>query len=104
MPRGRPHLSYDRDPAAAASAPTNTELVKEFFVAVVNNSGLTLHIRRSPRQLHHIVRRPASRPSQGPKAWRWTIRPPPRGKVPSSKGSAGAGRMPTRNVNGSLRE
>ena len=34
----------------------DTELVKEFFVAIVNNSGLTLHIRQlSGSNSHHIV-------------------------------------------------
>ncbi len=42
---GRPHLSFGLQIPAQKIGTYDTELVKEFFVAVVNNSGLTLHIR-----------------------------------------------------------
>jgi imidazoleglycerol-phosphate dehydratase len=43
---GRPHLSYGLVIPGQRIGTYDTELVKEFFVAVVNNSGLTLHIRQ----------------------------------------------------------
>ena len=38
---GRPHLSYGLQIPAQHIGSYDTELVREFFVAVVNNSGLT---------------------------------------------------------------
>jgi len=53
---GRPHLSYSLVIPAQKIGSYDTELVKEFFVAVVNNSGLTLHIRQLEGvNSHHIV-------------------------------------------------
>ncbi len=53
---GRPHLSYDLHIPAQRIGTYDTELVKEFFIAVVNNSGLTLHINQlSGKNSHHIV-------------------------------------------------
>ncbi|MGB5135641.1 MAG: imidazoleglycerol-phosphate dehydratase HisB [Prochlorococcaceae cyanobacterium] len=53
---GRPHLSCDLAIPAQKIGSYDTELVKEFFVAVVNNSGLTLHIRQlAGANSHHIV-------------------------------------------------
>ena len=53
---GRPHLSYELDIPTQKIGTYDTELVKEFFVAVVNNSGLTLHIRKlEGANSHHIV-------------------------------------------------
>ena len=53
---GRPHLSYNLQIPAQKIGSYDTELVKEFFVAVVNNSGLTLHIRQLDGvNSHHIV-------------------------------------------------
>jgi len=53
---GRPHLSCDLAIPAQKIGSYDTELVKEFFVAVVNNSGLTLHIRQlAGTNSHHIV-------------------------------------------------
>ena len=53
---GRPHLSYGLKIPAQKIGTYDTELVKEFFVAVVNNSGLTLHIRQLDGvNSHHIV-------------------------------------------------
>ena len=43
---GRPHLSYSLAIPSQKIGTYDTELVKEFFVAVVNNSGLTLHVRQ----------------------------------------------------------
>ena len=53
---GRPHLSYDLAIPAQRIGTYDTELVREFFVAVVNNAGLTLHIRQlAGVNSHHIV-------------------------------------------------
>ncbi len=53
---GRPHLSYLLEIPTERIGSYDTELVKEFFVAVVNNSGLTLHIHQlSGTNSHHIV-------------------------------------------------
>ncbi len=53
---GRPHLSYELQIPTQKIGTYDTELVKEFFGAIVNNSGLTLHIRQlSGSNSHHIV-------------------------------------------------
>ncbi len=53
---GRPHLSYGLKIPSQKIGSYDTELVKEFFVAVVNNSGLTMHIRQlDGTNSHHIV-------------------------------------------------
>ncbi len=53
---GRPHLSFGLQIPSQRIGSYETELVKEFFVAVVNNSGLTLHIRQlDGKNSHHIV-------------------------------------------------
>ena len=53
---GRPHLSYDLKIPNQKIGTYDTELVKEFFTAVANNSGLTLHIRQlNGSNSHHIV-------------------------------------------------
>ena len=53
---GRPHLSYGLEIPTERIGSYDTELVKEFFIAVVNNSGLTLHIRQLDGcNSHHIV-------------------------------------------------
>ena len=53
---GRPHLSFGLQIPAQKIGTYDTELVKEFFVAVANNSGLTLHIRQLDGvNSHHIV-------------------------------------------------
>ncbi len=53
---GRPHLSYGLNIPSQRIGSYDTELVKEFFIAVVNNSGLTLHIRQlDGTNSHHIV-------------------------------------------------
>ena len=53
---GRPHLNFELQIPTQKIGTYDTELVKEFFGAVVNNSGLTLHIRQlSGANSHHIV-------------------------------------------------
>ncbi len=53
---GRPHLSYDLQLKAPRIGNYDTELVREFFIAFVNNSGTTLHINQiRGSNSHHIV-------------------------------------------------
>ena len=83
---GRPHLSYDLAIPAQRIGRYDTELVKEFFVAVVNNSGLTLHIRQlAGVNSHHIVEACFKAFAR---ALRLAVEIDPRraGEVPSSKG------------------
>ena len=52
---GRPHLSYDLELKAPRIGNYDTERVKEFFIAFVNNSGITLHINQiQGSNSHHI--------------------------------------------------
>lgn len=83
---GRPHLSYNLVIPAQKIGSYDTELVKEFFVAVVNNSGLTLHIRQlEGANSHHIVEACFKAFAR---ALRLAVELDPRraGAVPSSKG------------------
>lgn len=83
---GRPHLSYNLQIPAQKIGSYDTELVKEFFVAVVNNSGLTLHIRQLEGvNSHHIVEACFKAFAR---ALRQAVEIDPRraGSVPSSKG------------------
>ena len=91
---GRPHLSYNLEIPTQKIGSYDTELVKEFFVAVVNNSGLTLHIRQlNGVNSHHIVEACFKAFAR---ALRMATEIDPRrsGAIPSSKGvleQAGAG-------------
>jgi imidazoleglycerol-phosphate dehydratase len=83
---GRPHLSYGLTIPAQRIGTYDTELVREFFVAVVNNSGLTLHIRQlDGLNSHHIVEACFKAFAR---ALRLAVEIDPRraGAVPSSKG------------------
>jgi imidazoleglycerol-phosphate dehydratase len=53
---GRPHLSYSLDIPTQRVGTYDTQLVREFFVAVVNHSQMTLHIRQLDGiNSHHII-------------------------------------------------
>ena len=53
---GRPHLSYNLKIESSKIGSYDTELVREFFIAFVNNSGVTLHINQIQGiNAHHIV-------------------------------------------------
>ena len=53
---GRPHLSYSLSIPSQKIGTYDTELVQEFFVAVVHNSGLTVPIGQlDAANSHHIV-------------------------------------------------
>lgn len=83
---GRPHLSYGLTIPAQRIGTYDTELVREFFMAVVNNSGLTLHIRQLEGvNSHHIVEAAFKAFAR---ALRQATELDPRraGAVPSSKG------------------
>ena len=83
---GRPHLAYGLKIPTQKIGSYDTELVKEFFVAVVNNSGLTLHIRQlNGNNSHHIVEASFKAFSR---ALRMAVEIDPRrqNRIPSSKG------------------
>ncbi|BEV35576.1 imidazoleglycerol-phosphate dehydratase HisB [Synechococcus sp. M16CYN] len=83
---GRPHLSYGLVIPTQKIGSYDTELVKEFFVAMVNNSGLTLHIHQLDGvNSHHLVEACFKAFAR---ALRMAIEIDPRraGAVPSSKG------------------
>lgn len=53
---GRPHLSYSLQIPTQRVGTYDTQLVREFFVAVVNHSQMTLHIRQLDGiNSHHII-------------------------------------------------
>lgn len=53
---GRPHLSYGLTIPTQRVGSYDTQLVREFFVAVVNHSQMTLHIRQLDGiNSHHII-------------------------------------------------
>ncbi|NJK37290.1 MAG: imidazoleglycerol-phosphate dehydratase HisB [Oscillatoriales cyanobacterium RM2_1_1] len=83
---GRPHLSYGLEIPTQRVGTYDTQLVREFFMAVANNSLMTLHLRQLDGiNSHHIV-------EAGFKAFarslRMAIEVDPRraGTIPSSKG------------------
>ena len=53
---GRPHLSYGLQIPTQRVGNYDTQLVREFFVAVVNHANMTLHIRQlDGLNSHHII-------------------------------------------------
>jgi imidazoleglycerol-phosphate dehydratase len=53
---GRPHLSYGLEIPTQRVGTYDTQLVREFFVAIVNHSQMTLHIRQlDGMNSHHII-------------------------------------------------
>ncbi|MDX2098738.1 MAG: imidazoleglycerol-phosphate dehydratase HisB [Leptolyngbyaceae cyanobacterium bins.59] len=53
---GRPHLSYRLEIPTQRVGTYDTQLVREFFVALVNHSQMTLHIRQLDGiNSHHII-------------------------------------------------
>lgn len=53
---GRPHLTYGLEIPTQRVGTYDTQLVREFFVAVVNHSQMTLHIRQLDGiNSHHII-------------------------------------------------
>ena len=53
---GRPHLSYGLQIPTERVGTYDTQLVREFFVAIVNHSQMTLHIKQMDGiNSHHII-------------------------------------------------
>lgn len=83
---GRPHLSYGLDIPTQRVGTYDTQLVREFFVAVVNHSQMTLHIRQLEGiNSHHIIEAAFKAFAR---AVRMAVEVDPRrgGMIPSSKG------------------
>jgi imidazoleglycerol-phosphate dehydratase len=83
---GRPHLSYGLEIPTQRVGTYDTQLVREFFVAIVNNSQMTLHIRQlNGTNSHHIIEATFKAFAR---ATRMAIEIDPRrgGTIPSSKG------------------
>lgn len=83
---GRPHLSYGLDIPTERVGTYDTQLVREFFVAVVNQAQMTLHLRQLDGiNSHHIIE--ASFKAFA-RALRMATEADPRraGTIPSSKG------------------
>jgi imidazoleglycerol-phosphate dehydratase len=83
---GRPHLSYGLEIPTQRVGTYDTQLVREFFVAVVNHSKMTLHIRQLDGiNSHHIIEATFKAFAR---AVRMAVEIDPRrgGMTPSSKG------------------
>lgn len=83
---GRPHLSYGLEIPTQRVGTYDTQLVREFFVAVVNHSQMTLHIRQLDGiNSHHIIEATFKAFAR---AMRMAVEVDPRraGAIPSSKG------------------
>lgn len=83
---GRPHLSYSLEIPTQRVGTYDTQLVREFFVAIVNHSQMTLHIRQLDGiNSHHIIEATFKAFAR---AMRMATEVDPRrgGKIPSSKG------------------
>lgn len=83
---GRPHISYGLQLPTQRVGTYDTQLVREFFVAVVNHSQMTLHIRQLDGiNSHHLIEATFKAFAR---AVRMAIEIDPRrtGAIPSSKG------------------
>ena len=83
---GRPHLSYGLEIPTQRVGTYDTQLVREFFVAVVNHSQMTLHIRQLDGiNSHHIIEATFKAFAR---SLRMALEIDPRraGEIPSSKG------------------
>ncbi|AMW27560.1 MULTISPECIES: imidazoleglycerol-phosphate dehydratase HisB [Arthrospira] len=83
---GRPHLSYGLEIPTLRVGNYDTQLVREFFVAVANNSLMTLHIRQLDGiNSHHIIEAAFKAFAR---SLRMALEIDPRraGTIPSSKG------------------
>ncbi len=83
---GRPHLSYGLAIPTQRVGTYDTQLVREFFVAVVNHSLMTLHIRQLDGiNSHHIIEATFKAFAR---SMRMATEADPRrvGTIPSSKG------------------
>ncbi|GAB1540169.1 imidazoleglycerol-phosphate dehydratase HisB [Scytonema sp. NUACC21] len=83
---GRPHISYGLEIPTQRVGTYDTQLVREFFVALVNHSQMTLHIRQLDGiNSHHIIEATFKAFAR---AMRMALEIDPRraGTIPSSKG------------------
>ncbi|WP_085960790.1 imidazoleglycerol-phosphate dehydratase HisB [Cylindrospermum stagnale] len=83
---GRPYISYGLQIPTQRVGTYDTQLVREFFVAVVNHSQMTLHIRQLDGiNSHHIIEATFKAFAR---AMRMAVEIDPRrgGLIPSSKG------------------
>ena len=83
---GRPHLSYGLNIPTQRVGTYDTQLVREFFVAVVNHGQLTLHIRQLDGiNSHHLIEATFKAFAR---SLRMAVEIDPRraGTIPSSKG------------------
>ena len=83
---GRPHLSYGLEIPTQRVGTYDTQLVREFFVAIVNHSQMTLHIRQLDGiNSHHIIEATFKAFAR---SLRMAVEIDPRraAKIPSSKG------------------
>ena len=83
---GRPHLTYGLELPTQRVGTYDTQLVREFFVAVANNSLMTLHLRQLDGiNSHHIIEATFKAFAR---SLRMAVEIDPRrmGQVPSSKG------------------
>jgi imidazoleglycerol-phosphate dehydratase len=83
---GRPHLTYGLNIPTERVGTYDTQLVREFFVALVNHSQMTLHIRQLDGiNSHHIIEATFKAFAR---SLRMALESDPRrsGSIPSSKG------------------
>lgn len=83
---GRPHLTYSLNIPTERVGNYDTQLVREFFVALVNHSQMTLHLRQLEGiNSHHIIEATFKAFAR---SLRMAVGIDPRraGKIPSSKG------------------
>ncbi|QIZ72560.1 imidazoleglycerol-phosphate dehydratase HisB [Oxynema aestuarii] len=83
---GRPHLSYGLEIPTERVGTYDTQLVREFFVAIVNHTQMTLHVRQLDGiNSHHIIEATFKAFA---KAIRMAVEIDPRraSEIPSSKG------------------
>ncbi|MBD2310028.1 imidazoleglycerol-phosphate dehydratase HisB [Chroococcidiopsis sp. FACHB-1243] len=83
---GRPHLSYGLQIPTQRVGTYDTQLVREFFIALVNHSQTTLHIRQLDGiNSHHIIEATFKALAR---SLRMAVEIDPRraGNIPSSKG------------------
>lgn len=83
---GRPHLSYNLEIPTQRVGSYDTQLVREFFIAVANHSQMTLHIRQlAGINSHHIIEAAFKAFAR---SLRMALEPDPRRthSIPSSKG------------------
>ncbi|MEM1367229.1 MAG: imidazoleglycerol-phosphate dehydratase HisB [Cyanobacteria bacterium P01_H01_bin.15] len=83
---GRPHLNYGLDIPTERVGTYDTQLVREFFVAIVNHAQLTLHIRQLDGiNSHHIIEATFKAFARALRQ-ATTVDPRRAGRIPSSKG------------------